>query len=135
MPVVQVQPVPRPQRCPPMGSHSRRKGAQGEREACRVLERITGISWVRSLVQSRFGGAEAPDVVPAHRHPLEGLHVEVKRGARPNPWAALEQATRDAGEARTPMVLMRRDREGWVVVMRADDLPELVRMWGAHGGG
>lgn len=114
-----------------MGSSSRRKGASGEREACVALTALTGAEWKRSLVQTRLGGCEAPDVVCAQ---CPGLQTEVKRGKRNlNLWGALKQATEDAGEDRLPWVVARRDREEWVALVRLEDLPELCRRLGLGG--
>lgn len=106
-----------------MGASQRRKGQAGEREAADVLSELTGRMWRRSLVQSRIGGKEAPDI---HCDDLPGLHCEVKRGKRISLYAALRQAIDDSG-ARTPFVLARQDREEWVVLVRLDDLLSLAR--------
>lgn len=108
-----------------MGKASKDKGARGEREAAAALSRITRTPWERSLVQVRRGGAEAPDIRPEVRGTsLDELHVEVKIGARPSLWGALEQAARDAeARGRVPMVVARRDRGQWVALVLLDDLP------------
>lgn len=58
-----------------MSQHSRRKGAQGELEACYFMQGLTNMAWERTA--QRWGAATAdiwtPDV------PDLGLHVEVKR--------------------------------------------------------
>ena len=111
------------------GKRSRDKGARGEREACAELERLTGVPWHRSLVQTRHGGTEAPDVVPEIRGTaLDRLHVEVKRGKAPALWSALEQAKRDSGDRGVPLVLARRDRGSWVVLVELDSLDVLVEV-------
>lgn len=110
-----------------MGKASRDKGARGEREAAEKLTEVTGLPWRRSLVQTRMGGAEAPDVVCDE---LPGLHCEVKRGKRINLWAALEQAKRDADGKRVPFVLARKDRGKWVVLVELDDLGWLAPLGG-----
>jgi hypothetical protein len=109
-----------------MGASQRNKGARGEREACVVLERMTGEPWQRSCIQSRRGGSEAPDVAPVNAaSPRARLHVEVKRGARIGWNAAMRQAVRDAGDGRVPLVLARQDRGPWELLMRVEDWDEV----------
>lgn len=110
-----------------MGAMQRRKGASGEREAADVLSEATGWVWRRIIGQTRFGGSEAPDI---DCDDLPGTHCEVKRGKAVSLWAALRQATDDAGAGRIPWVLARLDRGEWVVVVRlADLLPLARRLW------
>ena len=56
------------------GIHSRRKGKNGELEACKALEDTFGFAWRRTA--QRWGKAKA-DVEPLR--PGVRLHVEVKR--------------------------------------------------------
>lgn len=108
-----------------MGRSSRTKGARGEREAAAYLTDLLGVPFERSIGQTRRGGDEVPDIVSAR---LPDLHVEVKRTKRnPQILAALRQAVQDAGDL-LPLVLSRRDREGWTLTIRADDLPRLLEM-------
>ena len=100
-----------------MGAASRRKGKQGELEVAHAFAAALGVDARRGLSQARGGGAEEPDVV------LPGLpyHLEVKRGACPNPRAALRQACEDAAEGRTPIAVIRDDRaEAFAVLLLAD---------------
>lgn len=107
-------------------TNSRRKGASGERAWAAFL-RSHGIEARRG--QQHSGSPESPDVV----HDLPGVHFEVKLlGSGLNVYAALEQATRDAGPDQTPVVAYRRTVKGgapalpWVVVMRAEDWLDLL---------
>ena len=105
------------------GSHSRNKGSRGEREAAAVLTELTGYTWERSIGQTRRGGSEVPDVASVE---WPHVHVEVKRGKAIGLWGALRQAVDDAGDSgRTPVVMARRDREGWVLVVRLEDVGDL----------
>jgi len=104
------------------GQRSRRKGRTGELEACRALAELTGQDWRRSAAQSQRGGRGVPDVLC---DTAPELHVEVKRGKAPSLWAAREQARGDAVDA-VPVVLARRDRDRWVVLVELDDLYALV---------
>ena len=97
---------------------SRRKGAAGERQAAKLLTELTGTAWQRSIGQTRRGGSEVADVV-AEAFP--GIHIEVKRGKQVSLWGALKQATADCVD-NTPVVLARRDNEGWVIMMRVKSL-------------
>ena len=108
------------------GKRSRRKGAQGEREAAAALADVTGLDWKRGLGQARKGGAEIPDLICAE---APDIHVEVKRGKRPSLWAAREQAQTDCkASGRTPMVMARKDRDNWVVLCDLEHLRLLARL-------
>ena len=119
----------RSRRSSPMGKTSRNKGGRGEREACTEMERITGIPWRRSVAQTQRGG-QVPDIVPVDEsHPLNGLHVEVKRNESLSPWAALEQAEQDSKKSGgVPVVLMRKNRKPWTFLVRANHLPALMAL-------
>ena len=99
-------------------THSKRKGARGEREAAGELARLFGIEARRG--QQFQGGPDSPDVVTE----LEGVHFEVKRCESLSLYAALEQAIADAGD-NIPVVLHRRSRKPWLAIVRLDDLPRL----------
>lgn len=104
------------------GRHSRRKGANGEREV-RDLFRAAGFLARRSIGQYRTG-SDAPDVL------VEGipdLWVEVKRGKRCNIKAALAQATRDCGKGDWPIAVTKEDHEKAVVSMSFDNFAALMR--------
>ncbi|MCA9548195.1 MAG: hypothetical protein KC613_27515 [Myxococcales bacterium] len=87
-----------------MGLRSRRKGQVFERSVAAML-RAVGFEAQRGF-QSRGGGREEADVV------VQGVpvHIECKTGARPNVWAAWEQANADADEGAVPVVVMHRDQ-------------------------
>jgi len=101
--------------------HSRNKGAAGERELAREIGRIFRCSARRG--QQFCGSPDSPDVVTS----IPGVHLECKRTERFQLYAALGQATRDAGEASVPVVCHRQNRQPWVAVVKLDDLPRLVR--------
>lgn len=90
-----------------MSASQRRKGANAEREALKLLAAALGIDLLqRNLEQSRSGGA---DCIQVH-----GFAIEVKRHerlSRPKWWAqAVEQGRALMAE---PMLLYRRSREPW----------------------
>ncbi len=67
---------------------------------------------------------------------VPGLWLEVKRGKRPSPRAALLQAIDTARDDRTPVAVIRDDRTtakdraiSPFVVLRLGDFFELVRPW------
>lgn len=104
-----------------MGRMSKEKGKRGEREIA-ALFRAYGFQARRS--QQYQGGPDSPDIV----HNLPGdLYVEVKFRENASPFAALEQASRDAALEDAPIVFMRKSRKPWVVVMHADDFLDLMQ--------
>lgn len=57
-----------------------------------------------------------------------GLHIEVKRTERLNPYAFMDQAIRDAAATkRVPLVVCRSSYKPWLIVCRLSDLPALAR--------
>lgn len=108
------------------GRSSRDKGARGEREACELLSACTGLEWQRSLVQTRGGGTEAPDVVPVDAPDWDRVHIEVKRQKAVDKRAAMRQACHDAGLDGIPILLYREDRREWRAVIRLCDLLALA---------
>ena len=104
------------------GNHSRRKGANYERELVWLFaEALAGIEVKRGL-QSR-SGSEVPDV------DAPPFWVESKRGLRPPVRAALKQVTAEAPAARIPLAVIRDDREKPFVVMLLDDFLDLISEW------
>ena len=101
--------------------HSKHKGAAGERELAKEVARLFNCSARRG--QQFAGGPDSPDIVTS----LSGIHFECKRTEHFQLWPAMEQATRDAGE-NVPTVCHRSNRHPWIMVVRLDDLPKLVRI-------
>ena len=101
------------------GKMSRRKGAQYERDLVKLFRDAMPGANVRRGLQSR-GGGEVPDV----DCPL--FWVEAKRGRKPNVRAALRQAKDDCGDDRTPVAVIRDDREEAFVVLGLDDFLQLT---------
>jgi len=100
--------------------NSRAKGARGEREASRAWTKVFGIE-ARRGVQYQ-GGAESPDIVTG----MAGVHVEVKRVEAGSPYPWIEQAVRDARH-RVPVVLHRRNKQPWLLMVRLEDVPRLAQ--------
>lgn len=99
--------------------NSRRKGAEGERELAKELATY-GFDCRRG--QQFKGGGDSPDVVG-----LPGVHIECKRVEHLNIEKAMVQSRRDAeGTEDVPVVMHRKNREGWKVTM---DLAEFMNMY------
>lgn len=97
-----------------MSKLSRNKGANAEREVCRLLSDELGVKVERTLDQARAGGADCLSV--------KGFAIEVKRReslSRPTWWAqAVQQGVKAGAE---PLVLYRRSREPWQAMVKAGD--------------
>ena len=100
--------------------NSNQKGKRGEREAAQFL---TSEGFPARRGQQFAGGTDSPDVVCES---LSGLHFEVKRTERGNPYDWVSQAQRDCGE-KLPVVLHRRNDHEWLAVMPAKDFFRIVR--------
>jgi hypothetical protein len=102
-----------------MGKLSRDKGKVGEREVAALL-REYGFEGKRGVQYQ--GGKDSADVTG-----LPGFHIEVKRTEKLNLEAAMVQAGEDAADVNTPVVFHRKSKNGWVVIMRAEDFLGMVR--------
>ena len=103
--------------------NSKRKGKVGELEWSKFL-RDHGYEDARRGQQYK-GGGDSPDVTG-----LPGIHQEVKRVEQFSLYTALDQSKRDAADAEVPIVVHRRNRKPWVVVMDAEDF---LKMYGRAG--
>lgn len=97
--------------------NNKRKGNAGELELLHLLEE-RGLD-VRRNDQKFIGGVDNPDLALT----VEGqpVHVEVKRCERLSLYEAMEQAEHDANGHALPVVVHRRNRKPWLVVMRLED--------------
>lgn len=100
--------------------NSNSKGKRGELEAAKLLK-DHGFEARRG--QQYSGGDDSPDVV----HGMEGFHIEVKRTETLSIYKAMAQALEDKGEDDTPLVLHRRSRKDWLVIIPAEDFLKLMR--------
>jgi hypothetical protein len=103
-----------------MGRSQREKGKAGEREAAGEWSRLFCVPARRGV--QYHGGPEAPDIVTGH----ENIHVEVKRTESGNPYLFMAQAKAECGE-KIPVVLYRRNKKKWLLVVELDDAPAFVR--------
>ena len=99
-------------------TNSRTKGKLGELEAAKVLAEILGMEVRRS--QQYSGAGHTADL-----YGLPGVHVEVKRTESFRLWKAVGQASADASADDVPVVLHRKSREPWVVIVKLEDLVKL----------
>ena len=98
--------------------NSRTKGKTGELELSHRL-RTYGFDCRRG--QQYHGGGDSPDVVG-----LPGIHIECKRVERLQIETAMKQSRQDAwGTGEIPVVMHRRNREGWKVTMDLDEFMNL----------
>lgn len=102
-------------------TNSRQKGKRGELDASKALQRVLGCDARRS--QQFCGKSGDADLITS----VEGVHWEVKRVERGNPYNWLDQAEEDSGATETPVVLHRRSRRDWIVVLYLEDLPDFAR--------
>lgn len=100
-----------------MSGHSRRKGANGERELCAILSAEFGQVIKRKLGQARDAGFDAD---------IPGFNVECKRRMRvANLYEWMKQA--DTGNGKRPVVMLRADGKEWLAVVRLSDFCVLAR--------
>ena len=104
--------------------NSKQKGKRGELEWASFC-RQQGYECRRT---SQYCGntGDASDVVG-----LPGIHQEVKRVERLNIEEAMSQAVRDSQGSKIPVVAHRKNGQGWLVTMRAEDWFYLYREWEA----
>lgn len=93
--------------------NSKRKGKKGELEFSNLCKEH-GFNTRRSQQYSGINGDA--DVVG-----LEGIHIEVKRVERLNIDKAMKQSIEDSKEGEIPIVAHRRNREEWLITMKAED--------------
>jgi hypothetical protein len=105
--------------------NSRDKGCRGEREFSRVC-RDEGYDGARRG-QQYCGLNNDADVTG-----LPGIHIEVKRVNRLQLSDAMAQSIRDAKQGEIPIVAHRKDREKWLITMRAEDWFIIFREWEAE---
>ncbi len=104
------------------GAHSRRKGADFEREMVhRFREAMPGAE-VRRGLQYRSGDETADVEVPC-------FWPELKRHRRTNIREAMRQAISTCPPGRWPIAICKDDNAAPLVTMQLEDFLELVREW------
>jgi hypothetical protein len=112
------------------GKGCRRKGANGELEACRALgERFGWRARRTAQMQAGRSGSGYADIVCDQ---TPSLFLEVKRQEKLNVPQALATAVKQAGR-KCPVVLHRQNRSsnGWMLTLRLEDLPRLCHAYEA----
>lgn len=99
-------------------TNSKQKGKRGELEVTRILK-DHGIDAHRG--QQYCGANGDADVIG-----LPGYHLEVKRCENYQIDKWFEQATSDARDGEVPLVVFRKSRSNWKVVLEFDDFLELI---------
>lgn len=102
-----------------MGKMSKDKGKRGERELAAYLRKHGVLDARRG--QQYNGSDGSADVIG-----LPGYHIECKRTERFHIYDAIEQSVQDAREGERPIVVHRKNRGDWLVIMRFDDFLETV---------
>lgn len=100
--------------------NSREKGKRGEREAAEFL---IGHGFEARRGVQYSGGGDSPDVV----HSVPGVHFEVKRTEKLAIHDWIAQARADAKEGKLPVVLHKKNRRDWVVVLDANDFINFLK--------
>jgi Holliday junction resolvase len=101
-----------------MSASQRRKGAAGERELAHLLTEQLGWVVSRNLAQARDGGDDLT---------IAQFRVEVKRRKAIAVHQFMDQAAAAAGTGEVPVVAMRGDGQGWLVMFRLEDAVPLIR--------
>jgi len=110
------------------GRQSRRKGHDLEREVVNLLKAILPEGYqARRGLQSK-GGAGLPDVEISNG---EGalVHIECKRGKKPNIPKAFDQAFQDHKPSTVPVAVTRADRSWTLVTFRWQDFADMLQAW------
>ena len=106
-----------------MGAASRNKGKRGELELSHMLQQF-GFQTARRS-QQYCGTASSADVTG-----LPDIHIECKRTESLSVYSAYEQAVRDsAGSSDLPVVMHRRSRRPWLVIMSLRDWAKFYRAY------
>lgn len=95
------------------------KGKVGERELADFLKEW---GYEARRGQQFSGGTESPDIV----HNIPGIHIECKRVEAGNLYKWLEQAQRDAAGKARPIVVHRKNKKPWVVILTLEDFLALI---------
>src|SRR5437763_16554814 len=101
--------------------NSREKGKRGERQ---WRDELRGNGYAARRGQQFSGSPDSPDVVC---DALPWIHFEVKAVEKLNIEDAMEQARRDSGTSKVPIVAHKRSFRPWLVTMDAETLFKFLR--------
>lgn len=104
-----------------MSRAQREKGKRGERQAAREIERVLGIPASRTAQHCGKAGMADIDMGAA-------FHPEVKTRKSIAACRFFDQAESDRGENALPIVLMKEDRGPFFLMLKLDDLPQLMEL-------
>ena len=109
-----------------MSINSKAKGATNERKWARICTDEGYPSKRTAQVAGNYKAISegVPDVI-CDSLPL--FHFEVKSGARPHLWNAIDQAIRDKRTEQFAIAALHKDYCPWLVGMTADDFFKMVR--------
>ena len=114
-----------------MAVNGKNKGKRGELEAVHYLKDKGYDTARRSVQYSGKGNEDSADIVDA----IPGVHLEVKRTEKCNPYKYLEQAIKDStltGKSDIPVVMHRQNRKEWIAILRMDDLVKILKRLGFY---
>jgi hypothetical protein len=102
-----------------MGKYQRTKGASNEREAACLWHDIGFPFAKRNLNQ--YQEKDGKDL-----QNTEPFRVQCKSGVNINPWQALKEAEEEAGKKEIPIAMVKKDRLGWMVIMRWESFKKVI---------
>lgn len=103
-----------------MTINSRSKGANGERELSKALNKYGYQTWRGQQFSGANGDADVEGLLD--------IHIECKRVEHLNLYKAMEQSKRDASvRKQIPTVFHRKNRQKWLVTMELDDWIKLYQ--------
>jgi len=103
----------------PVAINSRSKGKTGELEWAAFMRLHFGVNTRRGCQYA--GGVDSPDVIG-----WEGTHAEVKRVERLNIGLSMKRCEEDSMGQAIPYVAHRKNREEWMITLRASDLLDFL---------
>jgi len=98
--------------------NNRERGKRGERDARDAIRKCWGI-------QSAYRAAQSAGSLSADLGGTGDIHCEVKLRKSIAVYDFIEQAIRDC-KNKVPVVLMRRDRSDWLLMMRLEDTQRFI---------
>lgn len=101
-----------------MGARQRQRGAETEREVCKIITEKTGWQTNRILGQARDGGADVR---------LGQFLIEVKRRKSIAVYEWLDQCQKASSVSDKPVVIARGDHKGFVVIQPLEDWLEMAK--------
>lgn len=99
--------------------NSRNKGCRGERAFAQVLK---GHGLEARRGQQFSGSPDSPDVVCESLN----VHWEVKNVERLQIYDAMEQAKRDCGQGKYPVVAHKKNRKEWLAILPMEDFLDIM---------